>query len=151
MGVDTRSFTFKSRYYDTTKRITGRALQKRRLSVWTKDPCCAVCRRLTAFPRGFELDHVVPLFPPGDGLVLPLGVKELGVGGFRVAFVGGDQLAALCLVWILGVVDAVGQAVGNRLALINVHGNDACGRHGRGLLSVRRICNFFLNNAPLRL
>ena len=66
MGVDTRSFTFKSRHYDTTKRITGRALQTRRLSVWTKDPCCAVCRRLTAFPRGFELDVVVPLFKDGE-------------------------------------------------------------------------------------
>ena len=75
-------------------------------------------------------NHVVPLLPPGDGLVLALGVKELGVGGFRVAFVGGDQLAALRLFWILGVVDAVSQAVGNRLALINVHGDDACGRHG---------------------
>ena len=75
-------------------------------------------------------DHVVPLLPPGDGLVLALGVKKLRVGGFWVAFVGGDQLAALCLVWILGVVDAVSQAVGNRLAVTDVHGNDACGRHG---------------------
>ena len=75
-------------------------------------------------------DHVVPLFPPGDGLVLPLGVKKLRVGGFWVAFIGGDQLAALRLFWILGVVDAVGQAVGNRLAVTDVHGNDACGRHG---------------------
>ena len=75
-------------------------------------------------------DHVVPLLPSGDGLVLPFGVKKLRVGGFWVAFVCGDQLAALCLVWILGVVDAVSQAVGNRLALTDVHGNDACGRHG---------------------
>ena len=75
-------------------------------------------------------DHVVPLLPPCDGLVLPLGVKKLRVGGFGVALIGGDQLAALCLVWILGVVDAVSQAVGNCLALINVHGDDACGRHG---------------------
>ena len=75
-------------------------------------------------------DHVALLLPAGEGFVLALGVKELGVGGFRVAFVGGDQLAALRLFWILGVVDAVSQAVGNRLALINVHGNDACGRHG---------------------
>ncbi len=35
-------------------------------------------------------DHIMPLFPPGDGLVLPLGEKKLRVGGFRVAFVGGD-------------------------------------------------------------
>ena len=75
-------------------------------------------------------DHVMPLLPPCDGLVLPLGVKKLRVGGFRVAFVGGDQLAALRLFWILGIVDAVSQAVGNRLAVTDVHGNDACGRHG---------------------
>ena len=75
-------------------------------------------------------DHVMPLLPPCDGLVLALGVKKLRVGGFRVAFVGGDQLAALRLFWILGVVDAVSQAVGSRLAVTDVHGNDACGRHG---------------------
>ena len=96
-------------------------------------------------------DHVVPLLPPGDGLVLPLGVKKLRVGGFRVAFVGGDQLAALRLFWILGIVDAVSQAVGNRLAVTDVHGDNTGRCHGRGLLSLRRICNFFLNNAPLRL
>lgn len=81
MGVDTRSFTFKSRHYDTTKRITGRALQKRRLSVWTKDPCCAVCRRLTAFPRGFELDHVVPLFKDGEDTEANCQVLCNGVNG----------------------------------------------------------------------
>ena len=74
-------------------------------------------------------DHVALLLPPGDGLVLPLGEKKLRVGGFRVAFVGGDQLTALRLFRILGIVDAVSQAVGNRLAVTDVHGNDACGRH----------------------
>ena len=75
-------------------------------------------------------DHVALLLPAGEGFVLPLGVKKLRVSGFGVALIGGDQLAALRLIWILGIVDAVSQAVGNRLALINVHGNDACGRHG---------------------
>lgn len=75
-------------------------------------------------------DHVVPLLPPCDGLVLALGVKKLRISGFGVALIGGDQLAALRLIWILGIVDAVSQAVGNCLALINVHGDDACGRHG---------------------
>ena len=75
-------------------------------------------------------DHVVSLLPPCDGLVLALGVKKLRISGFGVALIGGDQLAALRLIWILGIVDAVSQAVGNCLALINVHGNDACGRHG---------------------
>lgn len=66
MGTDTRSFTVKSKRYDTSKRMSGRALQKRRLSVWTKDPCCAMCRRLTAYPADFELDHTVPLFKGGE-------------------------------------------------------------------------------------
>lgn len=66
MATDPRSFTSKSRHYDTTKRITGRALQKRRLSVWGRDPTCAMCGRLTAYPGGFELDHKVPLFKDGE-------------------------------------------------------------------------------------
>lgn len=43
------------------QRLSGRALQTRRLNVWTKSPYCAVCGRLTAYPHGFELDHVVRL------------------------------------------------------------------------------------------
>lgn len=96
-------------------------------------------------------DHVVPLLPPCDGLVLALGVKKLRVGGFRVAFVGGDQLAALRLFWILGVVDAVSQAVSNCLAVTDVHGNDACGRHGARPPFGGMDLQLFLNNAPLRL
>lgn len=43
------------------RRITGRALQARRLRIWTKDPHCAICRCLVEYPYGFELDHVVRL------------------------------------------------------------------------------------------
>ena len=93
---------------------------------------CFLRRDLTGLKGLAHLigNHVVPLLPPCDGLVLPLGEKKLRVGGFRVAFVGGDQLAALRLFRVLGIVDAVSQTVGNRLALTDVHGNDACGRHG---------------------
>lgn len=42
-------------------RITGRKLQQRRLRMWSQSPNCAKCGRLTAWPRGFELDHVVSL------------------------------------------------------------------------------------------
>lgn len=42
-------------------RITGRALQKRRVAVWARDPHCAHCRELTSFPHGFHLDHIVAL------------------------------------------------------------------------------------------
>jgi 5-methylcytosine-specific restriction protein A len=41
-----------------TDRIRGRKLQQRRLSVWSRDPHCARCRRLVAYPNGFELDHI---------------------------------------------------------------------------------------------
>lgn len=45
----------------TTKRITGRALQALRLRIWSANPCCAMCKRITAYPAGFELDHIVAL------------------------------------------------------------------------------------------
>ncbi|AGI26487.1 HNH endonuclease family protein [Pseudomonas sp. ATCC 13867] len=47
------------------RRMTGRKLQERHLRVWSKDPCCAHCGRLCAFPDGFELDHKLPLFQGG--------------------------------------------------------------------------------------
>lgn len=47
-------------------RMTGRALQARRLRIWTRNPRCACCDRLTVFPHGFELDHIVPLFQGGQ-------------------------------------------------------------------------------------
>jgi len=46
--------------------MTGRKLQDRRLRIWLKDPHCAGCGRLTAFPHGFELDHKVALFLGGQ-------------------------------------------------------------------------------------
>lgn len=47
-------------------RITGRALQARRLRMWSADPHCVACGRLTAWPRGFELDHTKPLSEDGE-------------------------------------------------------------------------------------
>lgn len=49
------------------RRITGRALQRRRFSVWTRDPHCARCGRLCDWPHGFELDHIIPLDPAHGG------------------------------------------------------------------------------------
>ena len=93
---------------------------------------CFLRRDLTGLKGLAHLigDHVALLLPAGEGFVLPLGEQKLRVGGFGVALIGGDQLAALRLIWMLGIVDAVSQTVGNRLALINVHGDDPCGRHG---------------------
>tara|TARA_Y100001951_G_scaffold103734_1_gene113262 strand:+ start:4531 stop:4863 length:333 start_codon:yes stop_codon:yes gene_type:complete len=48
------------------RRISGRRLQDRRLSIWKRDPHCARCGRLVEFPGGFELDHVVPLGAGGE-------------------------------------------------------------------------------------
>ena len=47
------------------KRVTGTALQKRRLSIWARHPHCAMCGRLVAWPHGFELDHIEPLHKGG--------------------------------------------------------------------------------------
>lgn len=46
-------------------RMAGRALQARRLRIWTQSPICAACGRLTSYPAGFELDHRVPLHQGG--------------------------------------------------------------------------------------
>jgi len=51
------------------RRITGGTLQKRRLMMWTKDPRCAMCGRLTEYPHGFELDHIVPLYQGGEDVM----------------------------------------------------------------------------------
>jgi len=48
-----------------TRRMTGRKLQERRLSMWTANPHCAICGRFTQYPGGFELDHVVSLHAGG--------------------------------------------------------------------------------------
>lgn len=48
------------------KRMAGRKLQDRRLSVWAKsDGKCARCGRVTSYPHGFELDHITPLHQGG--------------------------------------------------------------------------------------
>lgn len=47
------------------QRMAGHKLQKRRLRLWTANPCCAMCGRFTDWPRGFELDHTVRLADGG--------------------------------------------------------------------------------------
>lgn len=46
-------------------RMAGRALQDRRMRMWSRDPCCAKCGQLTDIAKGaamgFELDHKVRL------------------------------------------------------------------------------------------
>jgi 5-methylcytosine-specific restriction protein A len=55
-----------AKYDNADGRMRGRKLQARRLKVWAQDPRCAVCRKLTAYPDGFQLDHKVPLFKGGE-------------------------------------------------------------------------------------
>jgi 5-methylcytosine-specific restriction endonuclease McrA len=43
------------------RRITGTTLQRIRQRIWADNPHCAMCGRLTAYPHGFELDHIVRL------------------------------------------------------------------------------------------
>lgn len=33
--------------------------------MWLKSPYCAMCGRVTEYPSGFELDHIIPLFAGG--------------------------------------------------------------------------------------
>ena len=54
-----------ARYDDHDGRLRGRKAQARRLRLWTKDPHCAMCKRLTDYPDGFHADHIVPLFKEG--------------------------------------------------------------------------------------
>lgn len=47
-------------------RMSGSGLQRRRLRVWSRDPYCASCRSMTAYPDGFQLDHVIALVNGGE-------------------------------------------------------------------------------------
>lgn len=48
------------------QRIAGRALQTRRLKLWTASPYCKGCGCLTDYPHGFELDHIQRLDQGGQ-------------------------------------------------------------------------------------
>lgn len=73
-----------AKYDNTDGRIRGRALQTRRLKVWTKDPRCAHCRKLCEFNalagRGFELDHKVALTNGGKDVEENCQVLCCGIG-----------------------------------------------------------------------
>lgn len=43
------------------KRRSGTALQKLRLRMYTTNPCCNSCGRLTKHPEGYVLDHIKAL------------------------------------------------------------------------------------------
>lgn len=50
------------RFDNTDGRMRGRKLQERRFRKWTQAKgLCASCRTLTAYPDGFQLDHIKAL------------------------------------------------------------------------------------------
>lgn len=53
-------------YDNNDGRLRGRKLQATRLRIWSKDPHCAMCRKLVAYPSGFELDHKQALHKDGS-------------------------------------------------------------------------------------
>ena len=56
-----------AKYDNTDGRLRGRKLQQRRLKKWTEaDGCCAECGTLTAYPDGFQLDHIKALVNGGE-------------------------------------------------------------------------------------
>lgn len=50
-----------SPYSTKNDRTTGDALQKQRWQAWKKNPHCQCCGMLVSWPKGFELDHIIPL------------------------------------------------------------------------------------------
>lgn len=47
------------RFDNSDGRLRGRKLQDRRLRKWTQaQGCCAMCKKLTNYPDGFQLDHI---------------------------------------------------------------------------------------------
>lgn len=56
------------RYDNNDGRIRGRRLQARRLRLWSENPRCAKCGRLTNYPDGFHLDHINPVHKDGEDL-----------------------------------------------------------------------------------
>lgn len=46
-------------------RMTGERLQRLRLELWVQNPLCKSCLKLTQYPYGFHIDHIVPLWQGG--------------------------------------------------------------------------------------
>lgn len=65
-GSDCHSLYLRSVKYDNSDgRLRGHAGVARRLRLWTKNPWCAMCGRLTNYPDGFQVDHIIPLHKGG--------------------------------------------------------------------------------------
>lgn len=72
---------------------------------------------------------IPPLFPARGSLVLGLGEQELRIGSHVVALIGGNQFAALRLVWGLPIVKPLFQGLGDGFPLADfVFLEISCGR-----------------------
>lgn len=74
-----------ARFDNSDGRIRGRKLQERRLKVWSKDPRCAMCRKLVEFSArlgfGFQLDHRIALTNGGEDTEANCQVLCIGIAG----------------------------------------------------------------------
>ena len=70
-------------------------------------------------------DNIAVLLPPGQLKILPLGKSEICIGGILVTGVASDERTVLCLIWILAIVQSVGQALLDGFILIQMHGDNA--------------------------
>ena len=75
----------------SVQRVTGRALQRRRLEAWTASPFCAMCDRVVEYPGGFELDHRVALEHGG-----PDTPDNWQVLCIRVEYIDGQRIKTGC-------------------------------------------------------
>jgi 5-methylcytosine-specific restriction endonuclease McrA len=73
------------------KRMAGRALQARRLRLWSACPYCVSCGKLTEFPQGFELDHKVPLHQGGPDTDGNCQILCAGLDGCHAAKTSDDM------------------------------------------------------------
>ena len=75
-------------------------------------------------------NHIIlPPDPASGGDVLALCQKELGVSGPAIAGKTGNELAAVCLLWICHIVDDVADGTALRAAFANVQRHDAGRSH----------------------
>jgi 5-methylcytosine-specific restriction protein A len=74
-----------AKYDNTDGRLRGRQGKARRLRLWSKDPKCAICRRLTDYPSGFQLDHKVALINKGTDTDENLQVLCIGCHAKKTA------------------------------------------------------------------
>lgn len=80
-------------------RLRGRAGQARRLRIWSLNPHCADCGKLTAWPKGFQIDHRIPLFKGGPDTDDNLQVLCCGAGGCHDKKTAIEKGADLAVAW----------------------------------------------------